>query len=129
MDERRLPQILLVDDEAHQRVIYRAIFEHRGYHVLEAEDGEAAVRVAEDERPDLILMDVGLPWMDGWEVTRRLKSMPRTSAIPVLAVSAQVGSEGELRAVSAGCVGFLPKSLEPGAVADAVAAVIGLPPR
>jgi CheY-like chemotaxis protein len=125
MEDRRLPQILLVDDEPHQRVIYRAIFEHRGYRVLEAGDGEAAVRVAEDERPDLILMDVGLPWMDGWEVTRRLKSMPRTSAIPVMAISAQVGSEGELRAESAGCVAFLAKSLEPSAVADAVAAVIG----
>ncbi len=129
MHDRRSPQVLLVDDEPHQRVIYRAMFEQRGYLVLEAEDGESAVRVAEDERPDLILMDVGLPWMDGWEVTRRLKATPRTSGIPVLAISAQVGSEGELRAESAGCVGFLPKSLEPAAVVDAVAAVIGAPPR
>jgi len=122
-----MPQILLVEDEPDHRTIYRAIFEHHGYQVVEATDGDSAVRLAEDHRPDLILMDVGLPWMDGWEVTRRLKEMPRTAAIPVVAMSAHVGSEGEARAASAGCAGFVAKTVNPGAVVDTVAALIGAP--
>ena len=122
-----MPQILLVEDEPDQREIYRAVFERRGYKVFEAADGESAVRLAEEQRPDLILMDVGLPWMDGWEVTRRLKELPRTASIPVVAISAHVGSEGEARAVAAGCAGFLAKSLDPHSVVDAVAELMQRP--
>jgi CheY-like chemotaxis protein len=122
-----MPSVLLVDDLADQRAIYRAILEHRGFQVSEAADGEEAFRRAEADRPDLILMDIGLPWIDGWEVTRRLKATPRTAGIPVVAISAQVGSEGESIAESVGCARFIAKSLEPREVADVVEEMIGSP--
>lgn len=113
MAEPRIQQVLVVDDLADQRAIYRAVLEHRGFQVLEAEDGEAAVRCAEVDRPDLILMDVQLPWMDGWEITRRLKAVPRTAGIPVVAVSAHVGEEGPGLADESGCSAFLSQDERP----------------
>lgn len=127
MAESRTHQVLIVDDHPDQRAIYRALLEGRGFQVLEAEDGEAAVRCAEADRPDLILMDVQLPWMDGWEITRRLKSLPRTSAIPVIAVSAHVGDEGPGLADESGCSAFLSKTGDPRMVADLIATLIGEP--
>lgn len=127
MAEPRIQQVLVVDDLADQRAIYRAVLEHRGFQVLEAEDGEAAVRRAEEDRPDLILMDVQLPWMDGWEITRRLKAVPRTAGIPVVAVSAHVGEEGPGLADESGCSAFLAKTTDPASVADVITNLIGDP--
>lgn len=127
MQERRTRHVLIVDDVPDQRTIYRALLERRGYSVTEAEDGESAVRLAEADRPDLILMDVGLPWMDGWEVTRRLKTVPRTAGIPVIAVSAQVGREGQDRAAEAGCARFLAKTEDPKNLVEIVCELIGDP--
>jgi CheY-like chemotaxis protein len=118
-------QVLLVDDLAEQREIYRAVLERRGFGVIEAVDGEGALRLAETERPDLIVIDVGLPWMDGWEVTRRLRAIPRTAGIPVLAMSAQVDEQGVGLAAEAGCNGFVPKTGDPNSIADAVTDLIG----
>lgn len=126
--EERTRQVLVVDDMADQRAIFRALLEHRGFLVLEAADGEAAVRSAEEDRPDLILMDVNLPWMDGWEVTRRLKAVPRTAGIPVVAVSAHVGEEGHDEADGAGCSAFLSKTGDPHRIADLITELIGKPP-
>lgn len=124
-DSQAARRVLVVDDQPDHRAIYRAVLEHRGYEVMEAADGDAAVRLAEEARPHLVLIDVGLPWMDGWEVTRRLRSVPRTAAIPVVAISAHVGPEGAQLAEEAGCARFLSKNRDPGEVADAVAALIG----
>lgn len=123
-----MQQVLVVDDLADQRAIFRALLERRGYQVLEAEDGEGAVRSAEEDRPDLILMDVNLPWMDGWEVTRRLKSVPCTATIPVVAVSAHVGPEGHDEAEDSGCSAFLSKTGDPHRIADVITELIGPPP-
>lgn len=120
-------QVLVVDDLADQRAIFRAVLERRGFQVLEAADGEGAVRRAEEDRPDLILMDVNLPWMDGWEVTRRLKAVPRTAMIPVVAVSAHVGTEGAGQADESGCSAFLAKTDDPRRIADVITSLIGNP--
>jgi two-component system cell cycle response regulator DivK len=127
MVESRTQQVLVVDDLADQRAIFRAVLENRGFQVLEAVDGEGAVRRAEEDRPDLILMDVNLPWMDGWEVTRRLKQVPRTAAIPIVAVSAHVGAEGSELADESGCSAFLSKTGDPGRIADVITRLIGEP--
>lgn len=127
MTQVRAPQVLVVDDMADQRAIFRAVLEHRGFQVLEADDGEAAVRSAEQDRPDLILMDVRLPWMDGWEITRRLKAVPRTAAIPVVAVSAHHGEDGAGLAEESGCSAFLPKTGDPRRIADVITGLIGDP--
>ena len=127
MADARIQQVLVVDDLADQRAIFRAVLERRGFQVLEAADGEGAVRLAEEDRPDLILMDVNLPWMDGWEVTRRLKAVPRTASIPVVVVSAHVGPEGSTQADETGCSAFLAKTGDPGRVADVITSLIGDP--
>ena len=127
MSEARAQQVLVVDDLADQRKIFRAVLEHRGFQVVEAADGEGAVRLAEEDRPDLILMDVNLPWMDGWEVTRRLKAVPRTAAIPVVAVSADAGPDASALADESGCSAYVPKTEDPQRVADVITRLIGDP--
>lgn len=127
MQEQRAPKILVVEDLPEHRDIFRTVLEGRGYQVAEAEDGEAAMRMVERDRPDLILMDIRLPWMDGWEVTRRLKAAPRTATIPVVAISADVGGDGERRAAEAGCAGLLAKTEPPGTLVDRVAELVGVP--
>ena len=74
----------------HNQIMYRAILEHVGYRVLECPDGRSAIECVQAESPDLVLMDLAMPGIDGWEVTRILKSDPRTNNIPVLALTARV---------------------------------------
>ena len=80
--------ILLVEDNPDNRAIYGTILRHFGYTVAEAETGEDGVRMAREIHPALILMDVAMPGMDGWEATRILKGDPDTAAIPVIALTA-----------------------------------------
>ena len=84
----------------------------KGYEVLLAEDGAAGVATAIAERPDLVLMDVSLPVMDGWEATRRLKAAPETRRIPVIALTAHAMSTDRLKAVEAGCDDYETKPIE-----------------
>ncbi|HSV23035.1 MAG TPA: response regulator, partial [Xanthobacteraceae bacterium] len=79
--------ILVVEDQEDNRRILRDLLTNRGYKLVEAEDGEQALAMAERQRPDLILMDVQIPLLDGYEVTRRLKADPQLRAIPVIAVT------------------------------------------
>lgn len=81
------PLILVVEDYADAREMYVQYLECSGYRVVEADNGEAAIAQATELSPDVILMDISLPVMDGWEAIRRLKSDPRTRAIPVVALS------------------------------------------
>jgi CheY-like chemotaxis protein len=80
--------------------------------VLEAEDGEAALRQVDQTRPDLILMDLSLPHLDGWEVTRRIKANPLVAQIPIIALSAHASREDMARAKEAGCVDYLTKPVD-----------------
>src|SRR3954447_22424152 len=75
--------ILLVEDHEDNRIVYRTILEHVGYTVLLAADGAEGVRLARERLPDLVLMDVSIPVMDGWEATATLKADPATAAIPI----------------------------------------------
>jgi two-component system, cell cycle response regulator DivK len=119
--------ILLVEDHPDNVVVYRTILEHYGYRVLTATNGHDGIRLATDELPDLILMDISLPHMDGCEATRRLKAAERTRHIPVVAVTAHSHEEFRTRAREAGCNGFLVKPVAPSLVADEVARHIGKP--
>ena len=105
--------ILLVEDDLDSRTIYRMILEVRGYKVLQAEDGKTAVRLARAFRPDLILMDMEIPEIDGWEATRLLKADPRTASIPVIAVSAYAQARDEARSKEVGCTCPLAKPIGP----------------
>jgi CheY-like chemotaxis protein len=112
-DPRR---ILLVEDNDDNLSVYRAILEHTGYEVIEARDGEAGVAQAKDGQPDLILMDISLPRLDGYEATRILKRDPRTRHIPIIALTAHALEEDRERARDVGCDGFLAKPIEPSRV-------------
>jgi two-component system, cell cycle response regulator DivK len=105
--------ILVVEDQEDNRQIVRDLLTTTDYEVIEAENGEEALAAVAKQRPDLILMDIQLPIMDGYEATRRLKADPGLSAIPVIAVTSYALSGDEEKARAAGCDDFVPKPFSP----------------
>lgn len=104
-------KILYVEDNPMNRLLVRRILTNAGYVVFEAEDGLSGIQVAEREQPDLILMDIMLPEMDGHQVTTRLKSLPTLAHTPIVALTAKVMDGDRERALVAGCDGFIPKPI------------------
>jgi CheY-like chemotaxis protein len=108
--------VLLVEDQSDLRRLYAEQLTISGFDVIEAGDGAEAITHSTDHVPDVVLMDLSLPRVDGWEATRRLKGDGRTAHIPVVALTAHDGS-GELqRATDAGCDWFVPKPCPPAAL-------------
>jgi two-component system cell cycle response regulator DivK len=101
--------ILVVEDQEDNRRILRDLLTTSGYELVEAEDGEQALAMAERQRPDLILMDVQIPVFDGYEVTRRLKANPALRDIPIIVVTSYALSGDESKARAAGCNGYVSK--------------------
>ncbi len=95
--------ILYVEDNDDNVFMLRPRLERQGFRVLVAIDGESGLRLVREQRPDLILMDLSLPGLDGWEATRRLKADGATRAIPVIALSAHAMAGDRERALAAGC--------------------------
>jgi two-component system, cell cycle response regulator DivK len=102
-------RILVVEDQADNLQILRDLLTSEGYLIVEAQDGEQGVRAAAAERPDLILMDIQLPLLDGYEATRRIKADPALRAIPIIVVTSYSLSGDEAKARAAGCDDFIPK--------------------
>jgi len=127
MKEARKKTVLLVEDNEDNLVVYRTILEHVGYHVIEARDGEEGVHRARSEEPDIILMDISIPKIDGWEATERLKADGVTSRIPIVALTAHALEEDRAKAMRAGCDGYLAKPVEPRRVVQEVEKFIGPP--
>jgi CheY-like chemotaxis protein len=113
-------KILVVEDNPLNLELVRDILSANGYEVIEAADGAAGVEIALLEMPDLILMDLQLPGMDGLEATRRLRDDPRTSAIPIVAVTAHAMKGDDEKALAAGCTGFVTKPIRVREFSDAV---------
>ncbi|MFI5398847.1 MAG: response regulator [Candidatus Binatia bacterium] len=109
-------KILVVEDDTDNRRIVARALSVEGYRVVEATDGVEALSQARTEHPDLILMDLALPNMDGWEATRRLKGDPQTRSIPVVALTAVAMRGDEEQARAAGCDDYLPKPARPVAI-------------
>jgi CheY-like chemotaxis protein len=107
-----MPKILLVEDNEMNRDMLSRRLVRNGFEVAIAVDGQQGVEMATSERPDLILMDMSLPVMDGWEATRRVKADPATRAIPVIALTANALVEDRERAMAAGCDDFDTKPVE-----------------
>lgn len=105
--------VLIIEDNRDNQDIYRTILEHHGYRVLIAGDGKSGIVLAHECNPDLILMDISIPIIDGHEATRILKADPRTAAIPIVALTAHALYEDQERALAAGCDGYLAKPVEP----------------
>jgi len=113
-------RILLVEDNPQNRRLAQFLLTARGYIVYEATTGEEALELARTQRPQLILMDLQLPGMDGYAVTRRLKEDAATAAIPVVAMTAYAMPGDREKALAAGCDGYLTKPLDTKGFAVAV---------
>ena len=98
-----MAKILYVEDNEMNRDMLSRRLSRRGHEVLIAEDGEQGIKMANDEKPDLILMDMSLPVIDGWEATKRLKSADETSAIPIIGLTAHAMADDRERCLAAGC--------------------------
>jgi len=106
-------RILVVEDQEDNRQILRDLLGNAGYEMVEAENGEEALAAVARERPDLILMDIQLPIMDGYEATRRIKSDPATKSIPIIVVTSYALSGDEGKAREAGCDAYVTKPYSP----------------
>jgi CheY-like chemotaxis protein len=126
--ERPRPVVLLVEDDPHDRHIYGRTLWYNGFDVVEGSDGAEALLLAREHGPDVILVDLLLPVLNGIEVCRRLKADPATADIPVIALTARSELEFGLLARDAGCMRYLEKPIGPLKVMEAVEAVVGRPP-
>jgi CheY-like chemotaxis protein len=116
--------ILIVEDNDANLLLVRAVLTRAGYRTAEARSAEEAVEQLRTLRPDLILVDIGLPGQDGLSLTRQLKADPATAAIPVVAVTAHAMRDDQARALAAGCDGYVTKPIDTRALAGHLAAVL-----
>jgi CheY-like chemotaxis protein len=125
--QRERPLVLIVEDQLDLRQLYAQELTLSGFDVIEAGNGVDAISHTSEQFPDVVLMDLSLPVLDGWEATRRLKDDRRTAHIPVVALTAHDGS-GELqRATLAGCDWFVPKPCPPNDLIEEVRRVLAGP--
>ena len=117
--------VLLVEDNEDNRTVYRTILEHFGYRVEEARNGEDGIRMAREGKPALILMDISIPVIDGWEATKILKADDDTSHIPIIALTAHALATDRAKAEEVGCDGYLAKPCEPRRVVAEVERFLG----
>ena len=120
-----MARILLVEDNEMNRDMLSRRLARRGHEVLFAVDGAEGVARASADLPDLILMDISLPVLDGWEATRRIKAAPATSKIPVIALTAHAMSGDREQALAAGCDDYDSKPIEFDRLAEKIAALLG----
>jgi CheY-like chemotaxis protein len=112
--------ILLVEDDAETRLAYRMLLEHAGWSVDEAGDGLQALRMVNGVLPSVVVIDISIPGVDGWEMARRLKLDERTCDVPVLLVTGHSLDEDRQRARDLGCAGYLVKPVAPLQLVEAV---------
>jgi two-component system, cell cycle response regulator DivK len=113
-------RILVVEDQRDNRQIIHDLLASVGYETIEAADGEEGVRLAEACRPDLILMDIQLPGIDGYEATRRIRAIPALATVPIIAVTSYALSGDEAKTRAAGCDGYVAKPFSPRKLLDKV---------
>jgi two-component system, cell cycle response regulator DivK len=118
-------RILIVEDTEDNRQILRDLLTAAGYELLEATDGEEGILMAAQHRPDLILMDIQLPRIDGYEATRRIKSDSALKHIPIVAVTSYALSGDEEKTQAAGCDGYIAKPFSPRQLLGKVRELIG----
>ena len=121
-------KILLVEDNEMNRDMLSRRLAKRGYEVAIAIDGEQGVAMARADPPALVLMDMSLPGLDGWEASRQLKAMPETRAVPVIALTAHAMAGDREKAIAAGCDDFDTKPVDLARLLSKIEALIGRPP-
>ena len=120
-----MPKLLYVEDNEMNRDMLSRRLQRRGYEVLIAVDGEQGIAQATAGRPDLILMDMSLPVVDGWEATRRLKAAPETAAIPIIGLTAHVMSTDRDKCLAAGCDDYDTKPVEIARLVEKIDRLLG----
>lgn len=120
-----MAKILCVEDNAANRILVAQVLQSAGYSVVEAVDGLTGLKAAQEETPDLILMDINIPGMDGYETATRIKSFPRLSHIPIIALTAKTMAGDRERALTAGCDGYIAKPIDVDALPNQVAEFLG----
>jgi len=118
-------RILVVEDQEDLREVLRTLLTGSGYEMLEAPDGQAGVDKAKAERPDLILMDIQMPLMDGYEATRQIKTDPDLKSIPIVAISSFAMKGDEERARGAGCDHYITKPYSPMQLLKTIRGLLG----
>ena len=116
--------ILYIEDDRANRILVRRVLEAQGYRVLEAENGMQGLEIAQNERLGAILMDIHMPEMDGFEVMARLRALPETALVPVIALTAMVMKGDRERTLEAGCSGYIQKPIDVDLLPEQVAAVL-----
>jgi CheY-like chemotaxis protein len=124
MQEKAKPTILVVDDFDDTRLLLRTWLERKGFLVIEAEDGNEAVALAESKGPDLIIMDLEMPELDGLAATRKIRNMKGLENVPVLAVSAYGAEQFREDALAAGCNEYVSTPFEPEALEKLIRSLI-----
>lgn len=107
-----MTRILYIEDNPENRLLMRRILVAEGYQVDEASDGNSGLKKASESPPDLILMDINLPEIDGYEVTARLKQLPNMQGVPIIAVTANVMKGDREKTLAAGCDGYIQKPID-----------------
>ncbi|MBN1934470.1 MAG: response regulator [Anaerolineae bacterium] len=125
MDQKR---ILYIEDNPDNRLLTKRILMAEGYDVLEASDGLAGLAIAEKEDVDLILVDINMPGMDGYEVSKRLRAMPKIAKVPIIAMTANV-LQGDREKSLEACDGYIPKPLDVDMLPQQVATFLVQGPR
>jgi two-component system, cell cycle response regulator DivK len=105
-------RVLYIEDNAENRLLVRRVLEAEGCSVLEAADGSSGLEVAAQTRPDLILLDINLPEIDGYDLARRFRDMPGLQQVPILAITANVMKGDRERTLAAGCDGYIQKPID-----------------
>ena len=111
-----MKRILVIEDQEDNRAILRDLLSAAGYELIEAVNGAEGIAKAESEKPDLILMDIQMPLIDGYDATRRIKANPELKAIPIIAVTSYALSGDEAKTRAAGCDGYIAKPYDPRAM-------------
>jgi len=120
-----MPRILLIEDNEMNRDMLSRRLERKGYETIIAVDGQEGVEKTESEKPDLVLMDMSLPVLDGWEATRKLKSNSVTQSIPIIGLSAHAMSGDREKAIEAGCDDYDTKPVELPRLLEKIESLLG----
>jgi two-component system, cell cycle response regulator DivK len=115
-----MTKVLVIEDNEKNRYLISFILKGAGYTVIEAVTGEEGVETALRERPDLILMDIQLPGIDGYETTRRIRASPEGTKVPVIALTSYAMTGDRERALAAGCTGYVEKPINPDTILDEI---------
>ena len=118
-------KILIADDEEDVKVVVQLFLESKGYEIVTAFDGLDALQKAKDEKPDMILLDIMMPLIDGFEVCRKLKEDPETAEIPVIMLSASSHAESKQKGLDVGAIDYIVKPFVPENLENVVRGILG----